>query len=65
MDKAVWQKAKNQDMGVQQIIAFLDHLEEDRHNQIGTRNAALPPCTASSVILQEYTPRCLISASGS
>lgn len=30
-----------EDMGVEQIIAFLGHLEEDRHNQTGTRNGRL------------------------
>ena len=30
-----------EDMGVQEIIAFLNHLEEDRHNQPGTRNGRL------------------------
>jgi integrase/recombinase XerD len=30
-----------EDMGVEKIIAFLDHLEENRHNQIGTRNSRL------------------------
>lgn len=29
------------DMGVEEIIAFLDHLEENRHNQSGTRNSRL------------------------
>jgi len=30
-----------EDLGVEQIIAFLDHLEEKRHNQTGTRNSRL------------------------
>lgn len=29
------------DVGVEEIIAFLDHLEENRHNQAGTRNSRL------------------------
>lgn len=29
------------DMGVEEIIAFLEHLEENRHNQAGTRNSRL------------------------
>jgi integrase/recombinase XerD len=30
-----------EDMAVEEIIAFLDHLEEKRHNQTGTRNSRL------------------------
>lgn len=30
-----------EDMGVEEIITFLDHLEEKRHNQTGTRNSRL------------------------
>lgn len=30
-----------EDVGVEEIIAFLDHLEENRHNQTGTRNSRL------------------------
>lgn len=30
-----------EDVGVEKIIAFLDHLEENRHNQTGTRNSRL------------------------
>jgi len=30
-----------EDMGVEEILAFLDHLEENRHNQTGTRNSRL------------------------
>ena len=30
-----------ENMGVEEIIAFLDHLEEKRHNQTGTRNSRL------------------------
>jgi site-specific recombinase XerD len=32
---------KIEDVGVDEITAFLDHLEEDRHNQSGTRNSRL------------------------
>ena len=28
-------------MGVEEIFSFLDHLEENRHNQTGTRNSRL------------------------
>ena len=30
-----------EDRGVEEILAFLDHLEENRHNQAGTRNSRL------------------------
>jgi integrase/recombinase XerD len=32
---------KIEDLGVEHIIAFLDHLEENRNNQAGTRNSRL------------------------
>jgi len=32
---------RTEDMGREEIIAFLNHLEENRHNQAGTRNSRL------------------------
>lgn len=48
------------DLDVQLIVAFLDHIEHDRHNTIRTRNArlaAIPRSTTTPGCVTPNTPR--------